>query len=243
LELPTTGSADELRQQIEGRLAEREDHNIQVVIQETAQVETVMWLVDADGAFLQTAPVCRDKGSSESERVCRELKEKNAQLQEELTAVQQQLEEHSRVVELTEQMEEHEPSTELAVEVERLKKELELEKTKRQQAWKTSCEQVAEQDALLTAKDEEITALRAKIAASRLSEEEEDRLSLPDPLHSPTPSRSTPHTSSSKARCGKAPLLIHSRAKMWRCSSMTGSLHWRGPPHGMVGQKKTSYCN
>jgi len=207
LELPTTGSADELRQQIEGRLAEREDHNIQVVIQETAQVETVMWLVDADGAFLQTAPVCRDKGSSESERVCRELKEKNAQLQEELAAVQQQLEgEHSRVVQLTEQMEEHEPSTELAVEVERLKKELESEKTRRQQAWKTSCEQVAEQDALLTAKDEEITALRAKIAASRLSEEEEDRLSLPDPLHSPTPSRLlTPHTSSSRARRGKAP--------------------------------------
>jgi len=82
-----------------------------------------MWLVDADGACLQTVPVCLDKGSSESERVCRELKEKNAQLQEELTAVQQQLEEeHSRVVELTEQMEEHEPSTELAVEVDRLKK-------------------------------------------------------------------------------------------------------------------------
>jgi len=82
-----------------------------------------MWLVDADGACLQTVPVCLDKGSSESECVCRELKEKNAQLQEQLTAVQQQLEEeHSRVVELTEQMEEHEPSTELAVEVDRLKK-------------------------------------------------------------------------------------------------------------------------
>lgn len=40
-------------------------------------------------------------------------------------------------------------------------------------AWKTSCEQVAEQDALLTAKDEEITALQVKVAASRLSEEED----------------------------------------------------------------------
>lgn len=89
-----------------------------------------MWLTDADGAFLQTAPVCWDKGSSESERVCRELKEKNAQLREDLTAVQQQLEEHASVVELTEQMKEYEPSTEQAVEVEHLKKKLELEKTK-----------------------------------------------------------------------------------------------------------------
>lgn len=32
LELPTTGSADEFRQQFEGHLVEREDPNVQVVI-------------------------------------------------------------------------------------------------------------------------------------------------------------------------------------------------------------------
>lgn len=57
LDLPTTGSSEELRQQIEGKLSEREDPNVQVVIQETPQVETVLWLVSAEGPFLQTTPV------------------------------------------------------------------------------------------------------------------------------------------------------------------------------------------
>ena len=54
LGLSTTGSGEELRQQIEGSLAEREDPTIQVIVQETSQIETVLWLVDSDGPFLQT---------------------------------------------------------------------------------------------------------------------------------------------------------------------------------------------
>ena len=215
MELPTTGSADKLRQQVEGKLAERDNCGVQV-IQETPQVETVLWLVDADGVFLQTAPSHRHKDSGESDRACQELKEENAQLHEELSAVQQQLEEErSHVVLLREQLEEHmaEPSAGLAAEVERLKADLEAEKAKRQQLWKTSCGQVAEQDALLTAKDDELAALRARVAALSASpvppggEEEDDNQSLPGSVHPPlSPSRpQPPRTDSSRARRGKAP--------------------------------------
>ena len=161
LKLPTSGSGEELRQLIEGKLSEPDDHNIQVVVQETPRTETVLWLVDTEGSFLQTPPSYRDsKDSSQAERICQELTESDTQLSEELATIQQQLDEALL------QLEGHtaEDSSRLAAEVDHLKEELKTEKDKRKQVWKTSCEQVAEQDALLTAKDEKIAALQLRVA-------------------------------------------------------------------------------
>lgn len=52
LELPTAGSPEELMQLIEGKVADRDDQSIQVMIEETLQVKTVIWLVDSEGPVL-----------------------------------------------------------------------------------------------------------------------------------------------------------------------------------------------
>jgi hypothetical protein len=216
LELSTTGSAEELRQQIEGSLAEREDPTIQVAVQETSQIETVLWLVDSDGPFLQTAPSHRDsKESGESEHAYQQLLESHEKLSDELTTARQQLEEEClKTAELHAELEAHtaeEPSVQ-AGEVERLREELEKEKDKRKQVWKTSCEQVAEQDTLLASKDDVIAALQHDLEALRARlvqppcEGDDERGSLPLPSVSaeapvvpPLPTRAT------RARRGKAP--------------------------------------
>lgn len=230
LGLSTTGSGEELRQQIEGSLAEREDPTIQVIVQETSQIETVLWLVDSNGPFLQTAPSHRDsKESGESLHEYQQMLESHEQLTEELAAVRQQLaEECAKTAELRTELGTHaaEESPNLAGEVERLQEELKVEKDKRKQVWKTSCEQVAEQDALLAAKDDEIAALQRQLDAcrsrpvSRSQEETEERRSPPPPSESAVPlptTRSPPSESaaplptphlpmhSQRARRGKAP--------------------------------------
>ena len=53
LELPTTGSADQIRQLIEGKLQEdREISKIQVVVQESTYRELKLSLIDEEGVFL-----------------------------------------------------------------------------------------------------------------------------------------------------------------------------------------------
>ena len=53
----TTGSADQIRQLIEGKLQEdREVSNIQVVVQESTYRELKLSLTDEEGVFLETDP-------------------------------------------------------------------------------------------------------------------------------------------------------------------------------------------
>ena len=70
LDLPVSGSPDETRQLIEGKLADREDCSIQVIVEDTLQTETVLWLVDSEGPFLQTVPSYKvSAGTHETEHV------------------------------------------------------------------------------------------------------------------------------------------------------------------------------
>ena len=60
LELPTTGSADQIRQLKEGELQEdREVSNIEVVVQENTYCELKLSLVDEEGLFLETDPTAK----------------------------------------------------------------------------------------------------------------------------------------------------------------------------------------
>ena len=54
-------------------------------------------------------------------------------------------------------------STDMSTELEKLKRELAAEKEKTQGTWRTTCEQAAQQDAQLTAKDDEIAALKQRV--------------------------------------------------------------------------------
>lgn len=96
LELPTTGSLDQLCQLIEGKL-ESEKHvevsNVQVVIQESQFVELKLSLMSEEGVFLETTPT---KQSVKSELISlqealAEAKQENSVMHEELAAAQQNL--------------------------------------------------------------------------------------------------------------------------------------------------------
>ena len=57
LGLPTTGSADEIRQLIEGKLEEGHDvHNVQVVMNEATNISGSLSLMDEEGVFLGIEP-------------------------------------------------------------------------------------------------------------------------------------------------------------------------------------------
>ena len=56
LDLPTSDSADNVRQLIQRKLADRDAQNVQVTVDETPRMKTIVWLVDSEGPFLQTAP-------------------------------------------------------------------------------------------------------------------------------------------------------------------------------------------
>ena len=61
LELPTTGSADQLRQCIEAVVGtDHEYQNVVVTVRESPKTEYSIALADADGEFLASEPVYRD---------------------------------------------------------------------------------------------------------------------------------------------------------------------------------------
>ena len=186
LDLPTSGSVDQLWQLVEGKLMSesgREVCNVQVIVQETAKFESKLSLVDERGVFLETMPHTStgEEASSELEVALEEATQQNTELSAELESVRNLLEkEKEHTASLTERLEtattDHEGSSS---EVSKLKAELKAEKDRAKQLWRMSCEQVKEQD-------EEIERLNAKIkeleaSAVRRSSSSSER-SSPDPL-------------------------------------------------------------
>ena len=101
LKLPTTGSADQLRQLIEGKL-ESDRHveamNVQVIIQEEQCVESKLTLMDESGVLLATEPVLLSKQEAESEmealqEALAEANKQNSELNDQLADTVQKLEE------------------------------------------------------------------------------------------------------------------------------------------------------
>ncbi len=90
LGLPTGMSAEELRQQVEGRLLtmEHEPRNVQVIVQERSRVELRLLLVDKAGVFVESEPVIRDGDRQQESAVkeCEELQEQMRQQSEEQAA-------------------------------------------------------------------------------------------------------------------------------------------------------------
>ena len=56
LGIPTSGSAEEVHQLIEARLGEREDPNVQVYVEETLQLQTLVWQADSNGVIPRSEP-------------------------------------------------------------------------------------------------------------------------------------------------------------------------------------------
>lgn len=148
LELPTSGSLDQLRQLIEGKL-ESEEHvevsNVQVVVQELQFIELKLSLMSEEGVFLETEPT---KTSVETELeslqdALAEAKQENSVLTDKLAATKQSLGDEKRgTARLTDELAHREPASEGSEEeLTRLRRELKAEKEKYKSMWRMTCEQ------------------------------------------------------------------------------------------------------
>ena len=91
--LPSTGSADEVRQLIEGKLGdEREVRNVQVVLEEASVLNVKLSLTDEEGVFLEAEPLQRPLEAlvdpAEWENKLSEAEAQNTGLTAELTELQ-----------------------------------------------------------------------------------------------------------------------------------------------------------
>lgn len=180
--LPTGRSAEETRQLIEGKMTERgQDPLVQVYLAEEPQLKVIIWLVDSDGPFLQTPPTYREWKEGDRQSVMQARQELEAEV-EELHS------ENSRLRSFNDELQgelgratDASALTDLQAEANVLRENLEAEKAKRKQAWKLSCEQVADQDELLVAKEEEIARLREQLATAAMAPHTGAGGRLPDP--------------------------------------------------------------
>ena len=161
LQLPTSGSADQMRQLIEGKLRsdqDREPRNVQVVIKECSLVEVTLALMDENEQFLVTSPQTRP-GDEERQAVL----EENAALKDALSGAQADLAQEQETVaslqaELAKCKErEHE---DLAAEVESLNLQLEEQRKKNKRMWRLQCAQSREQEDMIAQQQREIERLK-----------------------------------------------------------------------------------
>ena len=160
LELPSTATANDLRQMIDGKLWEmgHEPQNVQVAVQESQDGE-VMQLLGAYGVFLEleiepTRPECDVDSQDDdlSSHADSHNSNPNPFLEEELETLQGERDE-------------------LREQVEQLKDDLTEEKQQVKELWRRNCTQSAQMDCLLQEKDAEILKLRQQVAELALGKQ------------------------------------------------------------------------
>ena len=150
LELPTAGSVEDTRQLIHRKLQEmgHELMNVQVVLRDTTDGLEIN-LQDADGVFLKVgSPEVLEPGTEADGEDDEHTATPRA---EEVDALREELEEVRA------------GKRELEEEVLKLQRELEAEKTKGRDLWRTSSAQLIDFDNTLAAKEEEIAYLKEQL--------------------------------------------------------------------------------
>ena len=236
LGLPTAGSADQLRQCIEGSVqADRDYQSIVVIVRERPKTEQIIVLADSDGEFLETNPMYRDVPQHRAHRL------EEAPITEELQEAQDQLKEATRIIEsaavkdreqartIADHKKEVEVAKTFEEEITTLRKQLTVEKEKARRSWKTNCEHLAEEDAIITAREEEIVILKRRVAVlqTRVTSERE-RSEPPAMVSSHPPAEHRPPPGSREdgppARHDSGGLPLHSPAIL-EDPGMTPSTH------------------
>ena len=165
LDLPTTGSTDEVRQLIEGKLQESHDvHNFQVVMDETPAISLKLSLTDEEGVFLESTPSVKPAKEMREDLMLRltEAEQKNDELETELAETKEQLaKEQEETARLTEEL----GSSSTTEEVHKLKDELKQERERAKHAWCMNCAQVTEQENPLAKREDEIAELKKQLKA------------------------------------------------------------------------------
>ena len=151
MELPSTGSADEVRQLIEGKLQdEHEVRNVQVVLEETSFLNIKFSLTGEEGVFLEADPLQKAPVHSAGlERKLSEAEVQNENLTAELTVLQEELSGQKEVVA---RLQEELCTKSAGEEVKKLKSDLQKEREKSKQRWRMTCQQATEQEELLAEK-------------------------------------------------------------------------------------------
>ena len=153
LGLTSSGSIDDQRLMVEGKTSEmgHEPYNIQVVFEEYSS-DASFKLCDEGGEFLTVPSVDADH-SYEGDELYEEAASRS--LEEERNEVELL---RQSVTDITGERDK------LGEELEATQQQLELKKARVKELWRMSCEQVAEHDAMITSKDEEIARLKAQLA-------------------------------------------------------------------------------
>ena len=170
LELPTSGSADQLRRCIEAVVAEDHEYqNVVVTVRESPKTEHVVALADADGEFVVSEPVYRDvrhvhfdeevQSTAEFHAMRQQLDEANQLLK---LAAAREGEQLQQIVELQETL--HECEVQATETCDSLRQRLAAEKERAQASWRANCEHLAQQDTVITAQDDKIASLRRRIS-------------------------------------------------------------------------------
>ena len=138
---------------VEGKISKmgHEPYNVQIVFEEYSS-DASFQLCDKDGKFL-TVPSADANHCSEGDEPYEEMA--SGSFGEERNEVELLCQ---SVTDITRERDE------LREELETTKQQLELKKARVKELWRMSCEQVAEHDALILAKDEEIARLKVQLA-------------------------------------------------------------------------------
>ena len=149
LALPTTASSDDIRQMTDGKLTEmgREPPIVQVIVQrEVEGGRAYLYLQDASGVFLESEPDPEPSAHRTEKEV--ETGEEEA---DEVETLKQALDKAIK------------QNAALDREVSSLRKGLQKQKDRVKELWKLNCEQLADHDSIIPAKDVEISSLRARV--------------------------------------------------------------------------------
>ncbi len=151
LEVPDTGSSDEIRQLIEGKLGVmgRDPRNVQVLLQETERGGAHLGLQDAEGVFLEVEPESPAEDPPPGASIDDSRGGDNPE--GELDVLRQAL---------TESQERNEA---LESDVRRMQEELAGARDRIKELWRMNCLQLSEFDAALSAKEEELTRLKERL--------------------------------------------------------------------------------
>ena len=206
--LKSSSLTDELRQMIDGKLADlhRESQNVQVAVLEESGVQIHLYLLDASGIFSQAQPFFRSQPSApeqtdelqELQQAVEELRQQNQDLEVALEGQTLEMDGLRRALEQTQEElaserqraneAEATPSGRSDEELERVQESLKVEKERVQQIWRINCQQLAEYDEALEQKDQEIAEVTAQLRRLK----ESSRVHVGDSLTHHEPSTDAP---------------------------------------------------
>ena len=150
LEIPTSGTTEDVRQLLDAKLAERGYKPMKVQVKVSTGLDGVtLYLEDAEGTFLEVRPEGKESPEASVEQGDENLPEQSEEsLQQALQAAL------SRNKELTEELQA------AREDLDKARVESQARRNRVEQLWQVSCDRLAVFDAALLAKDREISLLR-----------------------------------------------------------------------------------